>query len=68
MAAPKRKIITLECTECGERNYSTEKNTSANAERIEINKFCPRCNKRTKHKETKQFVLLKKSKLGGDYV
>lgn len=53
MAAPKRKIITLECTECGERNYSTEKNTSANAERIEIMKFCPRCNKRTKHKETK---------------
>jgi len=53
MAAPKRKIITLECTECKERNYSSEKNTSANAERIEINKFCPRCNKRTKHKETK---------------
>jgi large subunit ribosomal protein L33 len=53
MAAPKRKIITLECTECKERNYSSEKNTAANAERIEINKFCPRCNKRTKHKETK---------------
>ena len=53
MAAPKRKIITLECTECNNRNYSTEKNTSANAERIEIMKFCPFCNKRTKHKETK---------------
>ena len=53
MAAPKRKIITLECTECKERRYSTEKNTSANPERIEINKYCSRCNKRTKHKETK---------------
>ncbi len=53
MAAPKRKIITLECTECKERNYSTMKNTTNNSERIEINKFCPRCNKRTKHKETK---------------
>lgn len=53
MAAPKRKIITLECTECKERSYSTEKNSSANPERIEINKYCPRCNKRTKHKETK---------------
>ena len=53
MAAPKRKIITLECTECKNRNYSSEKNTSANAERIEIMKFCPFCNKRTKHKETK---------------
>ena len=29
MAAPKRKIITLECTECKERNYSTEKNLIA---------------------------------------
>jgi len=53
MAAPKRKLITLECTECHERNYATQKNTTANAERIEINKFCSRCNKRTKHKETK---------------
>ena len=53
MAAPKRKLITLECTECKERNYATEKNTTNNTERIEINKFCPRCNKRTKHKETK---------------
>ena len=53
MAAPKRKIITLECTECKERNYSTMKNTTNNSERIEINKFCQRCNKRTKHKETK---------------
>ncbi len=53
MAAPKRKIITLECTVCGERNYSTEKNTTANPERIEVKKFCPKCGKRTVHKETK---------------
>lgn len=53
MAAPKRKIITLECTECKNRNYSSQKNISNDAERIEINKFCPHCNKRTKHKETK---------------
>ena len=53
MAAPKRKIITLECTECKERSYSTEKNTTSNPERIEINKYCARSNKRTKHKETK---------------
>ena len=53
MAAPKRKLITLECTECKERNYATEKNTTNNNERIEINKFCPRCNKMTTHKEKK---------------
>ncbi len=53
MAAPKRKIITLECTECKNRNYSTEKNTTSNPERIETKKYCKKCNKRTTHKETK---------------
>ncbi|HCG58338.1 MAG TPA: 50S ribosomal protein L33 [Clostridiales bacterium] len=53
MAAPKRKDITLACTECQERNYATSKNSTANPERIEIKKFCPRCGKRTVHKETK---------------
>ncbi|MBQ3158297.1 MAG: 50S ribosomal protein L33 [Clostridia bacterium] len=53
MAAPKRKRITLACTECQERNYSTSKNTTNNAERIEIVKFCKKCGKRTTHKETK---------------
>ena len=53
MAAPKRKFITLACTECQERNYATSKNSAAQAERIEIVKYCSRCDKRTKHKETK---------------
>ena len=53
MAAPKRKKIMLACTECQERNYATSKNTSNNAERIEIKKFCSKCGKRTVHKETK---------------
>ncbi|MBP3619429.1 MAG: 50S ribosomal protein L33 [Clostridia bacterium] len=53
MAAPKRKQITLECTECKNRCYSTEKNSTSNPERIEIKKFCRFCNKRTVHKETK---------------
>ena len=53
MAAPKRKRITLACTECQERTYATSKNTTNNPERIEIKKFCKRCGKRTVHKETK---------------
>ncbi|MBQ8844495.1 MAG: 50S ribosomal protein L33 [Clostridia bacterium] len=53
MATPKRKIITLECTECKNRNYSSSKNVKENSDRIEIKKFCPTCNKRTVHKETK---------------
>ena len=53
MAAPKRKNITLACTECQERNYASSKNSTANPERMEIKKFYPRCGKRTVHKETK---------------
>lgn len=53
----KKKVI-LTCTECLSRNYSTNKNKS-NAKRIELRKFCPRCNKHTLHKETKQEARMK---------
>lgn len=56
MAKKKSQInerITLACTECKERNYATTKNKRNNPERIELNKFCPRCGKKTLHKETK---------------
>lgn len=53
MANPSRTHITLACTECQERNYATSKNKKTNPDRIEIKKFCPRCNKTTVHKETK---------------
>ena len=48
-----REKITLECTECKRRNYMTEKNKRNNAERLEIEKYCKYCKKRTVHKETK---------------
>ena len=48
-----RDIITLECTECKERNYSTTKNKRKQTGRVEYKKFCSRCNKRTTHKESK---------------
>jgi len=51
--AAARVIITLECTACKERNYSTTKNKRANAEKLELSKFCPSCRKHTNHKETK---------------
>ena len=52
-----REAITLECTECKERNYMTEKNKKNNTERLEVKKYCKRCNKRTNHKETKQSFI-----------
>lgn len=45
--------ITLECTECKRRNYTTNKNKKNNKERLEIKKYCPFCKTHTLHKETK---------------
>ncbi len=48
-----REIITLQCGECKERNYSTTKNKKTTTGRIELSKFCKRCRKHTAHKEVK---------------
>ena len=48
------KMVVLACEECKERNYTTTKNKNTNKERLELNKYCPKCQKKTVHKETKQ--------------
>jgi large subunit ribosomal protein L33 len=48
-----RDIITLACSECKNRNYSTTKNKKTMSEKLELKKFCPTCRKHTNHKETK---------------
>jgi large subunit ribosomal protein L33 len=48
-----RIVVTLECSECGERNYTTEKNRRNDPQRIELNKYCPRCRQHRLHRETK---------------
>lgn len=48
-----RSLVTLACTECKEQNYRVSKNKKNNPERLEINKYCPRCQKHTTHKENK---------------
>lgn len=48
-----RVKVTMECTECKQRNYNTIKNKKNNSERIELKKHCPFCNKHTVHKETR---------------
>ena len=48
-----REIITLQCPDCKERNYSTTKNKKKNQDRVELKKFCPNCNLYTVHKETR---------------
>ncbi|ACI18408.1 50S ribosomal protein L33 [Dictyoglomus thermophilum] len=48
-----RVVITLACTECKERNYTTEKNKKNDPDRLELRKYCPRCRKHTIHREVR---------------
>ena len=48
-----RPVITMECTDCHERNYTTEKSRKNDPQRIEFKKYCRSCSKHTLHRETK---------------
>jgi len=48
-----REIITLACTECKHRNYTTDKNKRTTPKRLEMNKFCKFERKHTLHRETR---------------
>jgi len=48
-----QEIITLACTECKQRNYSTRKNKKKHPDRLELKKFCRFCRKQVAHREIK---------------
>ncbi|SNZ10867.1 LSU ribosomal protein L33P [Persephonella hydrogeniphila] len=48
-----REIITLACTECKRKNYTTTKNKRKHTERLELRKYCKFCRKHTVHREIK---------------
>jgi len=48
-----QEIITLACTECKRRNYTTTKNKRNTPGRLEKKKFCPFDHKPTLHRETR---------------
>ena len=48
-----RVVVTMACTECKERNYTTEKSRKNDQGRIEFKKYCSRCRKHTLHREAK---------------
>lgn len=47
-----KKKSTLICTVCLERNYTITSNYQSQQKRIELNKYCKKCNKHTLHKQS----------------
>ena len=52
------RMVVLACEDCKERNYTTTKNKKTLKERMELKKYCSRCNKHTVHKETKSSLCV----------
>jgi len=48
-----REIITLACTECKRRNYTTTKDRKKTPDRLELRKFCRFCRSHTPHREVR---------------
>ena len=48
-----RDIITLSCTECKQRNYTTTKNKKTTTGKLELSKFCRFCGGHKPHRESK---------------
>ncbi|MFB0505969.1 MAG: 50S ribosomal protein L33 [Thermodesulfobacteriota bacterium] len=48
-----RSIITLACSGCKRRNYTTTKNKRTTTEKLQLKKYCRFCRSHTLHKETK---------------
>ena len=53
-----RTLVTLACTECKRRNYTTDKNKANNPDRMELKKYCRWCRKHTLHKETRETLAV----------
>jgi large subunit ribosomal protein L33 len=48
-----REIITLQCTACKRKNYSTTRNKKTQTEKLSLKKFCSFCREHVLHKEAK---------------
>ena len=48
-----RDNITLQCSACKHRNYTSTRNKKRTTEKLEFKKFCRFCRSHTAHKETK---------------
>ncbi|ATG97667.1 50S ribosomal protein L33 [Mesoplasma lactucae] len=53
MAKTTKHKIILVCENCLNRNYSLTKSNLTQKERLEVKKYCPTCDARTLHKESR---------------
>lgn len=51
MASDKRPPLTMVCTDCKAQNYVTTKNKTNVPDRMEFNKYCPKCRSHKLHRE-----------------
>ena len=48
-----RILVTLECTDCKERTYNSSKSLRNDPQRLELNKYCPRCTTHALYREVR---------------
>ena len=48
-----RVNIIMACTECKQRNYTSDKNKKTNPDRLELQKYCKFCKTKTLHRENR---------------
>ena len=52
-----REGLTLRCEKCKMENYITKKNKKLHPDKMEVQKYCSKCNAHTTHKEKKYFFI-----------
>ena len=48
-----RIIVTMQCVDCRERNYTSSKNRRNDTQRLELSKYCSRCRGHKVHREVR---------------
>ena len=48
-----RDMVTLACSDCDRRNYTTTRNKKKQQKKLEIKKYCRFCRSHKTHKESK---------------
>ena len=46
-----RVLVALICEECKTQNYTVSKNKKNTTERLELNKYCPKCRKKKNNRK-----------------